>query len=291
MSISRRQFLTRSAGALALSTVFSRAAFAQAPVQPGIQIGACDWSLGAGGADGLDAGKKIGLNGIEIAAGGADDTMWISLPDTRKQIKDAMARSGLSVCSVALSVFNGNPMATESRAEAWVEQCIEASADLGAKVILLAFFGKGDLRKDDGLKQDDVASVTKKLKALAPKAEKAGVILGIEDTLTAADNLKIVSDVGSPFVKVYYDVGNSHYNGYDVPKEICELGANLCQIHFKDGGHYLGKGKVPMDKVAESLKKINYKGWVVLETSMPDKDRDADFKRNADYSRKLLGLA
>ena len=288
MSISRRQFLTRTAGALALSSVFSRASFAQAS---GIQIGACDWSVGAGGADGLDAGKTIGLNGIEIAAGGADDTMWISLPDTRKQIKDAMGRTGLKVCSVALSVFNNNPMATESRAEKWVEQCIETSADLGAKVILLAFFGKGDLRTDKDLKKDDVASVVKKLKALAPKAEKAGVVLGIENTLSAADNMKIVNDVASPFVKVYYDVGNSTYNGYDVPKEICDLGSMICQVHFKDGGHYLGEGKVPMDKVGESLKTIKYNGWIVLETAIPSKNRDADFKRNAEFSRKLLGLA
>jgi hypothetical protein len=29
----------------------------------------------------------------------------------------------------------------------------------------------------------------------------------------------------------------------------------------------------------------------VLETAIPSKDRDADFKRNADYTRKLLGIA
>ena len=41
---------------------------------------------------------------------------------------------------------------------------------------------------------------------------------------------------------------------------------------------------------AEAIKAIGYKGWIVLETSCPTKDTIADCKRNADFSRKLLGI-
>ncbi|MDQ1256360.1 MAG: hypothetical protein QG656_956, partial [Candidatus Hydrogenedentes bacterium] len=32
-----------------------------------------------------------------------------------------------------------------------------------------------------------------------------------------------------------------------------------------------------MQPVADALKAIDYQGWIVLETSGPSKDRDADF--------------
>jgi hypothetical protein len=36
---------------------------------------------------------------------------------------------------------------------------------------------------------------------------------------------------------------------------------------------------------------IGYQGWIVLETSAPSKDRVADDRKNAEYVRKLFGIA
>ena len=102
---------------------------------------------------------------------------------------------------------------------------------------------------------------------------------------------ELVERVGHDAVRVYYDIGNSTSNGYDVPAEIRMLGDRICQFHFKDGGHYLGEGNVAMKPVAEAMNAIGYKGWVVLETSVPSKDRDADFRKNANFVRGLLGAA
>jgi len=46
-----------------------------------------------------------------------------------------------------------------------------------------------------------------------------------------------------------------------------------------------------MKPVAEAIHAIEYKGWVVLETAAPSKDRNADFRKNADFVRGLLGIA
>ena len=61
-------------------------------------------------------------------------------------------------------------------------------------------------------------------KELAPEAEKAGVILGFENTSSGRDNLYAVDKVASKAFKCWYDIGNSTYNGYDVPAEIRSLG-------------------------------------------------------------------
>ncbi|HNT89731.1 MAG TPA: TIM barrel protein, partial [Candidatus Hydrogenedentes bacterium] len=153
------------------------------------------------------------------------------------------------------------------------------------------FFGKGDLRTREGLKEDDVDVVVQRLKDAAPRARDADVVLGLENTLSAKDNLMILDRVAHESVRVYYDVGNSTYNKYDVPAEIRELGDRICQIHFKDGAYYLGEGKVAMEPIAEAIADIGYQGWVVLETAIPSKDRDADFRRNAEFLRRLLAPA
>jgi L-ribulose-5-phosphate 3-epimerase len=56
------------------------------------------------------------------------------------------------------------------------------------------------------------------IKELAPEAERAGVILGFENTSSGADNRYAIDKVNSNAFKVWYDVGNSTFNGYDVPK-------------------------------------------------------------------------
>ncbi len=289
MNITRRGFLKRTAcGAVALSAA-SRWGLA-AGEAPKLKVGACDWSLMVVEPGALEVAKAIGLDGVEISAGDPADTLRIADPAYRQQYKELAENTGVEVASVAMGLLNNAPLATDPRGPAWLEQTIDATKDLGAKVILLAFFGKGDLRDRRGLKAAECDAVVERLKAAAPRAEAAGVILGLENTLSAKDNLAILDRVQSDAVQVYYDIGNSTYNGYDVPAEIRELGDRICQFHFKDGGAFLGKGRVEMEPVAEAMRAINYEGWIVLETAMPTRKRDEDFRTNADYVRTLFGM-
>ena len=290
MGISRRQFLIGATGTVAGATcVLPRLAAAQAGAK--IRISACDWSMHAVSPEGLEVAKKIGLDGLELSAGGPEDKLKIADPEYRKEYKAMMQKTGVVVSSVAMGLLNDAPLAAEPRGVAWLNQTIEATKDLGGGVVLVAFFGKGDLRDGKELKQKNIDTIVGRIKEAAPKAKEAGVFLGIENTLSAEQNLAILDRVKEDMVRVYYDIGNSTDNDYDVPAEIRLLGGRICQIHFKDGGHYLGEGDVKMEPVAEAIGAINYKGWIVLETAIPSKNRDADFKRNADYVRKLLKLA
>ena len=75
-----------------------------------------------------------------------------------------------------------------------------------------------------------------------PEAEKAGVILGLENTISAEDNVRIMDRARSKAVLVYYDIGNSTKAGFNVAREIDWLGKKrICQMHFKDNPNYLGR--------------------------------------------------
>ena len=93
----------------------------------------------------------------------------------------------------------------------------------------------------------------------------------------------------SKAVLVYYDIGNSSRNGFDVIREIDWLGKKrICQMHFKDNPNYLGEGKIDMAAVLRAVSRIGYEGFANLETDSPSKSVEADMKRNLAYVRKMI---
>jgi sugar phosphate isomerase/epimerase len=134
-----------------------------------------------------------------------------------------------------------------------------------------------------------VDEVVRRLKAVAPKAEKAGVQLGIESWLSAEEHLDILRRVGSPAVKVYYDVCNSNDRGYDIYSEIRALGGRICEFHFKENGALLGQGKVDFRKVRAAMDDIQYRGWVQIEGAVPPgKPILESYQANCQFLRGIL---
>lgn len=310
MTVTRRTFLmggAAGAAGLAGATLIKAAAAEKLAEKPGEKSAAAPGAAaaptaapapkirissrtGSFGGGSFEVAKNCGLDGVEVGVGGAAEKLQIADPKARDRYKEQVKATGVVVSSLSMDLLNGNPLFSDPQAPAWVAQCIDAAKDLGAVGILVPFFGKADLRAGKEYKKAEVDALISRAKDLAPKAKEAGVMLGLENTLSAKLNLEILERIDSPAVGVYYDIGNSTGGGYDVPAEIRELKGRMCLIHFKDGGSYLGEGKVKMEPVAESLKAIEYKGWIVLETACPSKNGPADCKRNVEFIRKLMGL-
>jgi len=249
------------------------------------KIGACDWSLGKGDPSCFEVAKQVGLDGVQVNMGGASNDMHLRRPEIQKAYLDAAKAQGLEVASLALGELNGVPLASEPRAAIWLLDSIEVARALKVQVILMAFFGKGEVRPDDKEKMDRLVGI---LKEVAPRAEKAGVILGLENYLSAEENLKIIDRVGSPALQVYYDVGNSTDKGYDILKEIRLLGRKrICEFHAKDGKHLLGKGRIDFKKVREAMDDIGFSGWIQIEAAAPNGIL-VDYKTNLEYLRGLF---
>ena len=292
--LNRREFMTRSAAAGLLGSVCLRQLLAAKEDASGLRGGVCDWSLGGRSPAALDVAKRIQLDGVEVSPAQVADKLSYADPAVQEQYKAKMKETGIVVSSLAITIANRCPLATDPRGPSWLEQTIDATQALGAHVILMAFFGKGDLRTPGKGKRklDDklAAALAERLKAVAPRAKEKGVILGLENTLSAADNLKIMDAVGHESVQVYYDIANSTRNGYDVPAEIRLLGKNrICQFHFKDNKGAFNSGDPEMGPIIEAVKAIDYKGWLILERSF-GKDKEAYFKKNAQFVRKAFGL-
>jgi L-ribulose-5-phosphate 3-epimerase len=266
---SRRQMIARSsrlAAGLALASPL--APLLAAPDKRTFQIGACDWSIGRMcDPAALEAGKEIGLDGVQVSLGTAQNDMHLRQPALRRKYQDAARATGVQVASLAIGELNEIPYKSDPRTVAWVSDAIDVCAAMGCTTILLAFFGNDDLR-DDPKGTDEVV---RRLKEVAPKAEKARVTLGIESWLSAEDHMKIIQRVGSPAVKVYYDVCNSTDRGYDIYQEIRWLGKQkaICEFHAKENGALLGRGNVDFQQVRAAMDDIDYRGWIQIEGAVP----------------------
>ena len=236
-------------------------------VKTRFNIGACDWSIGpAGDIKAFEVAKQIGLDGIQVSLNTASGHDHLRKPELQQLIKNAARQSGVQIGGLAIGLLNQIPYKSDPRAELWVQDSVDVAKNLGVKNILLAFFSKNDLKNDPQCTQ----VVIERLKTVAPKAEKAGVVFGIESWLSAAEHIAILDAVGSPAVKIYYDVCNSLDMGYDIFKEIRTLGNDrICEIHLKENGYLLGQGKVNLPSVRQALNDIGYTGWLQIEGAVP----------------------
>ena len=267
--LSRRKMLSQTAGGAAALSGLPFASSLSAESKPRrFNIGACDWSIGKRGDVGaLELATELGLDGVQVSLGTEADDMHLRKLEIQKQYKQAVGKSGARVSSLAIGELNRIPYKSDPRTIEWVSDSIDACKALGCKVILLAFFSKGDLKGD----KKGTDEVVKRLKEVAPKAEKAGVILGIESWLSAEEHMDIIERVGSRAVQVYYDVANSNKMGYDIYKEIRWLGKQnqICEFHMKENGFLLGTGKVDFQKVRAAIDDIDYSGWMQIEGAVP----------------------
>jgi sugar phosphate isomerase/epimerase len=127
-----------------------------------------------------------------------------------------------------------------------------------------------------------------RLKNVAPKAEKAGVALAVESWLNAEQHLEIIDRVGSPAIKVYYDVGNSNFKGYNIYEEIRLLGKHICQFHAKDYDDLYGKGSIDFPRVREAIDAVGYRGWLVMEGVKMPLGVEESCRYDADYLRTVF---
>lgn len=283
--MTRREFIMAST-AVAIATQLRGSL--QASESEAIRIGMCDWNLGkTGKIEALELASKIGLDGVQVSILFPAPGKHLRDPEMQRRYLEVARKCNVAICSTALGVLNGVPLKSEPKAALWVADAIEVTRKLGCKVILLAFFGKGTLHPNNEVEMKRVIDV---LKELAPRAEKAGVILGLENTLSAEDNMRIIDAVGSPAVRVYYDFKNSANAGRDVPKEIRMLKDLICEVHIKNGNKFLSqRTNVDFPACARALREIGYRGWYVLETSSPSGDLIADTRKNIEYVRKVFG--
>jgi hexulose-6-phosphate isomerase len=234
----------------------------------------------------FETAARLGFDGVELD--------WITLadatgegaygPEQRAALKERAQRAGVEIASVAAHFLNRgglgspDPAAQQTGLDA-VRAGIGLCAELGARVLLVPFFGAGELKSDTAVEQ-----LARHLATLAPEAQARGVRLGVESTLPAKTVAALVDRVGSPSVGAYWDMGNAMWLGFDDLEEIETLGERIVAVHVKEfagpprtapgapnglNAKPLGEGEVPLKAVIAALRRTGYEerhGYLTLET-------------------------
>ena len=278
--MNRRHFLASGSAALLFGTR------AHAGLR-GLKIGVTDWNLRqTGKLEAVDLAHRLGFQGVKVRLGRQvkDDKLPMDNPELIAQYLAAARKHDIALNGTCLDVLHVNYLKNDKLGQKWVRDGIRLTKAMGIKVMLLPFFGKGAL-----LTQEEKDYVGDALREIAPEAEKVNVILGLENTISAEDNVRIMDRARSKAVLVYYDIGNSTKAGFNVAREIDWLGKRrICQMHFKDNPNYLGEGTIDMTRVLRTVSQIGFDGWANLETDSPSKSVEADMKRNLAFVRKTM---
>ncbi len=280
--ITRRNLL----GSAALGLVAGRLSRA---ANSAVRIGVTDWNLRLGAKpESIPLAARLGFDGVQISfgRGTGDDKLPLDNPELIDRCLTLARENKIAIAGTCVDRLHVNGLKSDPLARKWVLDSIRLTKALNTKVLLLPFFGKWALQN-----QAEMDATGDVLRELAPEAEKAGVILGLEDTISAENNVRVMERARSRNVLVYYDVGNSTRNGFDILKEIRWLGKDrICQVHLKDNPHYMGEGTISFSAVMQAIRDIGWSGWAVLETDThPGAKVEDDMARNLAYIRKIMG--
>ncbi|MDE3067135.1 MAG: sugar phosphate isomerase/epimerase [Verrucomicrobiota bacterium] len=309
--MNRRQFFKTAAGAAVTGWLSSGAGSlaaeldgatqsAKAQAGPAVsseryKIGVCDWMLlkrqkvGA-----FPLAGEIGVDGVEVDMGGLGNrpTFDNHLADAkiRRQFLEAACRFGLEICSLAMSGFYAQSFAGRGTVPQMLQDCLATMTAMNVKIAFLPLGVPCDLARHPDLRPAVVA----RLKAVAPKAEAAGVVIGIETALDAAGEAQLLEDIGSPAIRSYFNFSNALQNGRDLMAELRTLGRErICQIHCtdQDGVWLQNDPKIDMPRVRRTLDDLRWRGWLVMERSRSARNpRNVkwNFGANAAYLKSIF---
>ena len=232
--------------------------------------------------------KEIGFDGVEFCIGGEyrENVLWED--GGAERLKGLAEAGGVEISSLSPGVFSRfHPALPEAdlreEGREILSHVIEACPVVGTQNILVPMFPK-DM---DDWPDETWDLLVDGFKRLSDAAETHRVTLNLEATFNPDQLEMIVDRVGSDYLKVYHDSGNTTSRGIDAAGELLQLRDKVGMIHAKDTDRQmLGDGRVNFDSVDAAIREIGYDGWIVLETPTGD-DPMAANAQNLAFIRKL----
>lgn len=235
----------------------------------------------------------LGFQGIEfgIDRDYQEDPLWTGLGNLRKTMKTTAVETGVEAASICLHLLNHEEYSPASGNTTYrevgiriVRNAVEACAQIGGSVILVPFFGTASLTTEEHIQR-----LIEGISSLSPLIEENRVCLALETSLKAPEMIQIVDAIDSEYVQVYFDIGNAVSREYDVVEEIEGLGETIAQVHVKDSPsrNMLGEGRVDFGAAVDALRRVGFKGYLMLETPSTD-DSGTAAATNLAYLKRVV---
>ena len=214
--------------------------------------------------DAVRSVAELGYDAVELWG-------WGDIDPTRARA--ALSETGVELLSLCTTEFRLNdPKFRESYIDGIKKTC-ELASLLGAKRIIT------QVGNDTGeAREHQHISIVEGLKALAPILSEYGITLMIEPLNDKFDHkgyyltssreaFDIVKEVGSPFVKVIFDIYHQQITEGNIIPTILENLPYIAHLHSAGhpGRHELQRGESNYPAIIEAIDKGGYKGAMGLE--------------------------
>jgi len=239
-------------------------------------------------ADRLSLAGEAGFDGVDLDQ---------AAEYTPEQARDAVRQSGVFVHNAINHAhwqqrLTSPDDAERARGRANIEHCIRVSHAAGGSGVLIVV-GNGS----DGPANEIEERCRHEIRSLIPLSASLGQPILIENVWnrmfydhdappeqTAEPFVKFVDSFNSPWVGMYYDIGN-HWK-YGQPGDWIRAFGRQCvkldvkgfsraQNKFTD----IGEGDLPWDQVRKALDEIGFAGWATAEVGGGDLERLTQVRR------------
>lgn len=252
--------------------------------QQNFRIAACDWMMLKRQKLGeFQLAKDIHADGIEMDMGplGSRPQFDNKLRDPHfQELFPRTADSlGIEVPSVAMSGFFAQSLLKRENYKELVQDCLNTMKHMKSQVAFLPLGGCGKEWVTDPVLR---AELIHRLHTIGEMAKREGKVIGIRTGLDAKESKRMLKEIHSDGIKIYYNLQDAVDSHRDVCKELKVLGKDrICQIHasLTDSVTLDKDPRINMPQVVKTLNQIGWRGWLVVERS-----RDASRVRDVRYN-------
>ena len=232
-------------------------------------LGAPGWTL----EDVARNARTYGYAGVDVRLIDGDVISLESVRANRDRLRALFQDADLPIAVLATSVklATADPEVRRKTAEE-MSEWVDLAAELGVPVIRV--FGG---MRPAGLDTDAaIQVVAEALAGIAPRAEQAGVAVGLEthdDFSSAATIARALADVPSRGVGAVWDMYHTARMGETPAEALSLVGDRLLNVHLKDARRngdtlelcLLGEGDLPVKDALRLLKDRGYDDFVSVE--------------------------
>jgi len=243
------------------------------------------WCFPAGTTlpEAMKKARETGFQGLEVALG-TSEQLEASAADAKvRGLRRKAEALGIEIASVVSQSGWEWPLITRDRkayaeAKRLTRESLRVARLLGAKTLLVV---PGTVNEKMPY-NEAYKRCREALSELAPEAEAAGVVLGLENVwnrflLSPLEMARLLDEVNHPSVGAFFDVGNVLVYGF--PEQwIRILGGRIKHVHVKDFRLVIGnihgfcgllEGNVNWAEVMSALREIGYEGHLTAEVGPP----------------------
>ena len=262
-------------------------------------VGVCDWmvlkrqKLGE-----FQLARDLGADGVELDMGGLGQRELFDnklRDETEAHHFKAVADSlGVEVGAVAMSGFYAQDLTKRDNYMALVADCFDTMDRMGsAPVAFLPLGGCGNNWATDKQKRREVV---KRLHDIGEAAKARGKRVGIDTPLDAKGNLKLLREIKSEGIAIFYKWQTIVENGWDIVRDMKALGAkNICAIHASNTDRVWLRNDSTIDvpAIKRTLDDMGWQGWLFVERSRDTsmvKNVKMNYGSNVHYLKEVFGI-